>query len=261
MIRLSRNRKLLLATIILLQLLLWGIHDKFPIAMDTDDILCRFGIISDIQYANIPDHFNYDHTRKRYYRNGLVQLKLAVEYWKNKDVNFVMDLGDLLDGHSKRSNQTNEDLKSVLDIYDTIEKPVYLHWGNHILYNLNRYQLLQSKYFNPRSYTNVNIYNDDTLAAFEFSPCAGLRVVVLDMYDLSVLGYDEDQPKYKAAERIIRVHNNNEDMNSPIGLVGDNVRFLAYNGGVEAQQLEWLDRVLTKADENNENVLVTGKLQ
>jgi len=53
------------------------------------------------------------------------------------------------------------------------------------------------------------------------------------------------------------MHNNNKDLNSSTGL-GMNCRFVKFNGGVSTDQLNWLDEVLQKSDENHEVVIVAG---
>lgn len=43
--------------------------------------LFSFGVIADVQYANVADGWNWNETRRRYYRGGLVQLRRAVKFW------------------------------------------------------------------------------------------------------------------------------------------------------------------------------------
>lgn len=43
--------------------------------------LFSFGAIADVQHADIEDGWNWHKTRRRYYRGGLLQLKLAVDTW------------------------------------------------------------------------------------------------------------------------------------------------------------------------------------
>lgn len=57
-----------------------------------------FGVISDIQYADIPDGKSY-HGVPRYYRNSRVALKRAVNTWCGMDLDFAVHFGDILDGY------------------------------------------------------------------------------------------------------------------------------------------------------------------
>ena len=64
--------------------------------------------------------------------------------------------------------------------------------------------------------------------------------------------------RWRQAKDILTEHNANTDLNSSVGLHGAKRRFVKFNGGVSADQLSWLDRVLQRSDENNEVVLVAG---
>jgi manganese-dependent ADP-ribose/CDP-alcohol diphosphatase len=88
-----------------------------------------------------------------------------------------------------------------------------------------------------------------------------LRLVVLDTYDVGVLGYSDDpnSPHFLQAQHILEKNNPNPEKNSAIGLVGNERRFVAYNGGVGKEQLAWLDTQLTEADAQRQNVLIAGQ--
>ena len=62
----------------------------------------KFGIIADIQYADIDDGESFMGV-KRYYRHALQAATLAVEEWEQQgdDVLFVAQLGDIIDGFNK----------------------------------------------------------------------------------------------------------------------------------------------------------------
>jgi len=55
------------------------------------------GIISDVQYADIPDGLSFNGV-PRYYRSSLVCLRGAVEGWRGAGVDFAIHLGDIIDG-------------------------------------------------------------------------------------------------------------------------------------------------------------------
>ena len=56
--------------------------------------LFRFGLVSDVQHADIPDGQSFGGV-PRYYRNALVLLRRAVEGFKASDVAFALHLGDV----------------------------------------------------------------------------------------------------------------------------------------------------------------------
>ena len=61
-----------------------------------------FGIIADIQYADLDDGCSFSGV-KRYYRHALDACKLAVAEWEtNKNIVFVAQLGDIIDGFNKK---------------------------------------------------------------------------------------------------------------------------------------------------------------
>jgi len=62
-----------------------------------------FGLIADVQHANLDDGPNFKKTRVRRYRPALDRgLKLAVNEWLTYDVECAVQLGDIIDGQAKR---------------------------------------------------------------------------------------------------------------------------------------------------------------
>lgn len=59
--------------------------------------LFRFGVVSDVQHADIPDGKSFGGV-PRYYRNALVSLGRAVEGFKAANVSFALHLGDVRSG-------------------------------------------------------------------------------------------------------------------------------------------------------------------
>ena len=71
-----------------------------PAKTDVKEPLVTFGILADVQYANVDDLEQYG--RIRYYRNSLNLLRSAISDWKSfkrttNEIKFVLDLGDLVD--------------------------------------------------------------------------------------------------------------------------------------------------------------------
>ncbi|KAL7090787.1 hypothetical protein ACP275_12G063900 [Erythranthe tilingii] len=93
---------------------------------------------------------------------------------------------------------------------------------NHCLYNLPRDKLLPL----------LNICNPNSLVYCEFSPIPEFRLVVLDGYDVSAIGWPKDHPNTKKAVNFLAERNPNSDKNSPNGLIGRDRRFLMFNGAV-----------------------------
>ncbi len=225
---------------------------------------CCFGIIADVQYANIMDGLNYSQTRVRYYRNSLRLLEEAVDIWKgySHPVSFVLQLGDVIDGYNKRFGESVSALQTVVDKFSSMQIPVHHIWGNHELYNFSREELLASPLNSSKSIP-ASTCDPESLTGFppiyyDFSPVPGFRVIMLDTYDVSMLGYDQNSPQFRQAEAFLRSHNTNEDLNSPVTLHETEKHFLKYNGGISVKQLNWLSSVLRKSDTCQEKVVVAG---
>jgi hypothetical protein len=116
-----------------------------------------------------------------------------------------------------------DQLDCVLQVFREFQGPVYHLLGNHCLYNLSRAQL------HPKLGLAA-----DVPAYYDFAPHERFRFVMVDPYDISIMGWPEGHPRRAAAERILKQHNPNADMNSPVGLRGYRRRYVAFNGGVRA---------------------------
>lgn len=179
-------------------------------------------MIADIQYADLDDGFNYSRTRKRYYRSSLELLRNAQESWSESAVRpeFVLQLGDIIDGFNKSHDASDRALDSVLREFSSSPVEVHHVWGNHEFYNFSRSTLLRSKLnstlHTDRSYSGAQAGGD--IYAYHFSPFPGFRFVVLDAYDVSLLGREESSEEYKVAMSLITQYNNNEDLNCPPGM-------------------------------------------
>lgn len=94
------------------------------------------GIISDIQYADIPDGFSFNGV-PRFYRASLRCLRQAVTGWKKADVDFCIHMGDIIDGFNP-PHLAGAALDRVVAEFAELGEPHYHMLGNHCLYNLSR---------------------------------------------------------------------------------------------------------------------------
>ncbi|XP_029384353.1 manganese-dependent ADP-ribose/CDP-alcohol diphosphatase [Echeneis naucrates] len=220
--------------------------------------LFSFGVIADIQYADIDDGYNYCQSRRRYYRSSLQLLANAQESWSESAVRpaFVLQLGDVIDGFNKGCAASDRALDAVLRQFGSSPLEVHHVWGNHELYNFSRSSLFGSRLdSSPRSdRAGPDIY------AYHFSPVPGFLFVVLDGYDVGLLGRPESSDQYQSALSQIRQHNNNQDLNCPPMLEDLRQRFAMFNGGFSKAQLDWLHSVLSDADEKQLKVTIASHL-
>ncbi|XP_071129620.1 manganese-dependent ADP-ribose/CDP-alcohol diphosphatase-like [Mytilus edulis] len=212
--------------------------------------LLRFGLVADLQYANIDDAYNWNKTKKRYYRSAIDLLGKAMKDWKQNDAKFILQLGDLVDGFCKRTEEPIDCLNRILDIFDQEQWPVLNVVGNHELYNFEKDTLYKSRLFKNQPASNRAYYT--------FSPYQGLKVCVLNTYEISVLGELEGTASYDVAHSFLTERNPNKDKNDPSGLESVDRRFVRFNGAVSKEQLEWLSKELILATKQKENVLVVG---
>jgi manganese-dependent ADP-ribose/CDP-alcohol diphosphatase len=246
-----------------------------------------FGVLADIQYAPIPDGHSYS-GNPRYYQHAKEAARHAAIHFQEEQVQCVINLGDIVDGKcadvEKWGGTIDEEKKSdgcssssvghdaiddVLEALSPYNAGRILHtYGNHELYNLSRFEL-GHKLSIPfiREPTNELVgYYDHVLHEPQRQHCDDdnanpwkLRFVVLDSYDICLLDRcAETSKKRQAAHEILSRHNPNypEQENSPEGLVGLSRRFVAFNGGVDTPQLEWLESSMQSARENGEKVII-----
>lgn len=207
--------------------------------------LFSFGVISDVQYADIPDGRSFLGV-PRYYRHSLLVLQRAVQKWNTHGkLQFAINFGDIVDGFCPKYQSLNA-VKKVVYEFEKFSSPVYHMIGNHCLYNLPRKTLLPL----------LKIQTHGERAYYDFSPTPEYRFVVLDGYDVSAIGWPQDHPNTLEALKILEEKNPNTEKNSPEGLVGLDRRFLMFNGGVGREQLEWLDGVLRDATNLKQKVIV-----
>ncbi|KAM4525385.1 manganese-dependent ADP-ribose/CDP-alcohol diphosphatase [Odontesthes bonariensis] len=217
--------------------------------------LFTFGVISDIQYADIDDGYNYTRTKKRYYRSSLQLLKNAQKTWSQSAVkpDFILQLGDIIDGFNKSHDASERALDTVMREFSSSPVKVHHVWGNHEFYNFSRSALLRSGLNSSGAPACSDVY------AYQFSPFPGFTFVVLDAYDVSLLGREESSEQYKDAMNMIKLHNKNDDLNCPPASE-DLGRFAMFNGGFSKNQLDWLDSVLSAADEKHDRVTIVSHL-
>lgn len=87
------------------------------------------------------------------------------------------------------------------------------------------------------------------------------RVIMLDGYDVSMLGWPASHPHTRAAAALLALHNpDNPNKNSAEGLEGLARRYVAFTGGIGTRQLAWLKTELAAATVNSQRVIVCSHL-
>jgi 3',5'-cyclic AMP phosphodiesterase CpdA len=180
--------------------------------------LLRFGLVADIQYADCEPQGN------RYYRNSLKKLDECVAYLNESKVNFTINLGDA-------SDRKFSDLDSVIVRLKRLKKKVYNTTGNHDYGGVADNETLYDKLDMPSEYYSFRKRN--------------WVFVMLNTNEVSSYSNVAGTPKQQEFADM---------MNRIASSGGTNGK--AWNGGVGSRQLEWLDKVLTKAQRKGRRVLV-----
>lgn len=93
-------------------------------------------------------------------------------------------------------------LQRVIDAFDLLEgRRTYHMIGNHCLYNLPRTKLHDMLHIPPAA---------DGASYYSFSPHPAWRFVVVDSYDISLLGWPDTHPRHLQAEAILAKENPNQ---------------------------------------------------
>ena len=223
----------------------------------------RFGLISDIQYADINDAMNFSKTEQRTYRGGIEYTRAAVQYWNNMQPqpHFIMQLGDIIDGQNNgtygqglnlKQPQSQSALSSITQELDHSQMPIHHIIGNHELYNFDWRQLRNRLNRDQHCIAQEQFY-------YSFSPVAGWRCIVLNSYAISTM-QDKESTGYKQAYAILAQKNKNFLSQGKAdyfeGLEGLEQRFVPFNGGFGTEQLEWLKETIASSHTQKERVLV-----
>ena len=219
---------------------------------DVEVPLFSFGIIADVQWADVPDGSNFDGSVKRCFRGSLGVLSDAVDWWRAQPLSltFVAQLGDLIDGRNAKLGTSQNAIEGALKHLRRAPCRVVSLIGNHELYNFDRPTLATLLGTAPESGGGREFYS--------FVPAQGWRIIVLDPYQESTLGWPAGDPRRARAEQTLAANNPNDLSTGQwfTGLVGVAKRFVPYNGGLGREQLRWLHRELRLAAAEGELVII-----
>ncbi|XP_072259392.1 manganese-dependent ADP-ribose/CDP-alcohol diphosphatase-like [Pyxicephalus adspersus] len=220
-----------------------------------------FGVIADVQYSDKPNGLS-SWKIMRYFQQSLLHLQQAIQEWNGEEPppRFVLQLGDIIDSCNRNVGKSQEALETVLRDIDQSNVPFHHVWGNHELYNFKRDFLRQTK-LNTSSMEDgrrdgPKESNDESgplldYYAYHFSPHGKFRVVMVDTYDLGVLGRKVDSKELQESlDFLERAEEENPN--------GSSNHLVTFNGGLGPKQLSWLDEVLTYSDQHHERVIIVG---
>lgn len=182
--------------------------------------LFKIGVVSDIHHAD------KDPKIGRYYRMSAKKLSEAVNEFNSQDVDMMISLGDLVDNDIRN-------YPTIDSVFNSFNGKVYKLLGNHdfiapfsqerqdsifrVMGIKDRYQQIRKK---------------------------GIRLLLLDGTDVAVFSHPEGSEGHKQAKQIL-------DSLKAAGSRNNR----NYNGGLGAEQMEWLKYQLERAAVNEEKVI------
>ena len=239
--------------------------------------LVTFALLTDVQYADVDNAPSFD-KRMRYYRNSLNLVREAVGNWRKcskttgHPFKFILQLGDLIDGKCTKINDSTRSMNLLLDELNELFKDetssatndfttpstrVFNIWGNHEFYNFKRDELLKSP-LNTARLLNQNLDSGGNYYSYQVTP--KLRIICLDFFEYSILGFDESSPVYQNALEFLRKHNKNEDFNEADDTSSFGPNCTGINGSLSMKQVSWLKSELNTCKEAGSYAIVCGHL-
>lgn len=192
-----------------------------PLAPAGEKPLVSFGLLTDVQYADVPPE------GERHYRESIPKLRDAVADLAGQGLPFSLHLGDLID-------RKHSSLKTVLPLFGGLGHPVRHLLGNH------DYSVEDAE----KKRVPVELGMPSDYYAFSTS---GVRFVMLDTNDISTYKHAEGSPEDVAAEaELAKIRETGARNAKP------------WNGGLSATQSRWLEQQLAEADQAGDPVIVCG---
>jgi manganese-dependent ADP-ribose/CDP-alcohol diphosphatase len=180
--------------------------------------LFSFGIIADAQYTDCKPAGN------RYYSSSIDKLENAVSVFRENSVDFIINLGDLIE-------RDYESYKPVLNILNSSRIKTYHLTGNHD-YSVD-----------PRYLTQLPVFSESG---------EGYYSIIYRKYRLIFLN-GNDISKYSSANKT-RIRQADE-LISTLKKSGE-INAIDWNGGISSTQIDWMIRQLDEAAENSEKVIL-----
>ena len=238
-----------------------------------------FGFLADTQYADAEDGYSYDKTEKRYFRDAVAKTEALAAFFAAHDVEGIFHLGDVIDGRHP-TPAVPDGFEAILSPLRKAcsSGPVVALAGNHEFYSVSKF--VSSGLSSDDDVSNVHAAKRNLLShhllgtpvdgAAENAPSPmtllrgsyvvvpnRLRVICLDSYEISAMGGGCDAD-VAAANAMLEEHNPNEDKNSPLGMEGEDARWVGFGGALSDEQIGWMVAMLDEAEAAGEAVLLAS---
>ncbi len=172
----------------------------------------RFGIITDIHFSTENETAAAEATA--------AELRACIKFWQGRDVDFLLQLGDLINGSDTFKH---EELRQVSSIFKPFPVTIRNVIGNHCL-ALPRRELMESLGLQSAYYTFT---------------MQGFRFMVLDGMEVSVLR----TPETEEDRQLLAHFHAHPELHD-------------YCGAVGSRQKAWLQNWLEEAEHSGEKVII-----
>ncbi len=222
--------------------------------------LFKFGVISDIQYADSPDAWNFQQTKLRRYSNSLKIFEDSVRSWNTANADFSLILGDIIDIRASTTNTQQSCLKTFLNVAAQFKGRNYYCFGNHCLTCFPRVQL---KEMMSQQQTQLYYAKEITQASqplsYYWNPMPDWCFISLDGYDLSIVSSSSKENE-QLAQTLIKQYNPNDlsfgSNKWYHNLPPERCMWTPNNGGFSRDLLQWFDDVLRRSHEQLQKVVI-----
>ena len=197
-----------------------GVNDSLNSKQEPEDQkpLFSFGVITDVQYADCSSFEN------RYYRSSIDKLEEAVSVFRKDAVDFIVNLGDLIE-------QDYESYKPVLSTLSSSGIKTYHITGNHD-YSVD-----------PRYLSRLPVFTESREGYYSII-YKKYRLVFINGNEISTYSSDSKTMIRQADECINKMKKDGK------------INAIEWNGGIGSTQLEWINNQLDEADDNTEKVIL-----
>jgi len=180
--------------------------------------LFSFGIIADVQYAD------NDPAGTRFYRSSLKKLREALTTFKEDSVDFIINLGDMID-------QDYGSYKPILRIIDSSGLKTYHVSGNH------DYSVA------PRFKKRIPVLSSSKEGYYSFI-YEKFRFIFLNGNEISTYASNDKAAIKQAYDYIANMKNKGE------------INAVDWNGGISSKQIAWFTNQLDEATVKNEYIFL-----
>jgi manganese-dependent ADP-ribose/CDP-alcohol diphosphatase len=188
-----------------------------------------FGIVSDVQYSEIPSNSDPE---KRPSDLGIQKLTGAIEDFNTLPLQFVVNLGDLIDRDSRSFGP-------ITDIMKASKAPVWYALGNHDFCGPDYDYGHAEEAFTALGLTEQTKYY--------FKDIGDWRFILLDTCDLGILEYREGTKGYETGRQYIEAQKAAGAINAE-----------GWNGGLGNEQIAWMLATIDDATAQGKKVIVFG---